>query len=273
MDLGLMGRTILITGGSGGIGRGLVIAFAREGANVVSADIDSGDKLIEEGIRQGLPGTILPIIANITTRDGVEELMELTNKRFGPVGVLVNNAGGTAKLAHLEDLDDETRHWNIAINVDGMINCTLAAGTDMLAHGKGSIINISSLGALSGTAAHMNAHYAGAKGFVNSFGKAVATEWGNRGVRVNTIAPGLIVPHSSAHVQGAGSWWNRLTAQGRPEDYADTSDSKFFRQSGAVIPRVGRPEDVAYLALFLASDVSSYVTGQIISVSGGSWMP
>jgi NAD(P)-dependent dehydrogenase (short-subunit alcohol dehydrogenase family) len=143
----------------------------------------------------------------------------------------------------------------------------------MLARGKGSIVNISSNASLTGVAAQTNVHYGAAKGFVNSFSKGVAFEWGPRGVRVNTIAPGLIVPHSSKHVQGPSSWWNRLTALGKPEDFAQTNDADIFRNSGNVIPRVGRPEDIATLACFLASDVSGYVTGQIISVSGGGWMP
>jgi NAD(P)-dependent dehydrogenase (short-subunit alcohol dehydrogenase family) len=276
MDLGLAGKTAVITGGSGGIGRGLVLEFAREGANVVSVDLDSGDHLVAEAKRQGLAGTIVPMRADITGRDNVKALLAQILEQFGHVDILVNNAGGGAKLGPIEDLEEETRLWNAAINMDGMLHCTLVFGKAMLARGKGAIVNISSNASVSAQAASMNVHYGAAKGFVNSFSKGVAFEWAGRGVRVNTIAPGWIVPHSSEHVQGPGSWWNKpaLKELGRPEDYEDRLDSGELEKKGSIpIPRVGRPEDIAYLALFLASDVSSYLTGQLISVSGGAYMP
>jgi len=276
MDLGLAGRTAVITGGSGGIGRGLVLEFAREGANVVSVDQDSGDHLVAEAKRQGLAGTIFPLRADITRRDNVVALLARIREQFGHVDILVNNAGGGAKLGPIEDLDEETRLWNAAINMDALLHCTLVFGKDMLDQGKGSVVNISSNASLSAQAASMNVHYGAAKGFVNSFSKGVAFEWAGRGVRVNTIAPGWIVPHSSEHVQGPGSWWNKpaLKELGKPEDYEDRLDSGELERKGSIpIPRVGRPEDIAYLALFLASDVSSYLTGQLISVSGGAYMP
>jgi NAD(P)-dependent dehydrogenase (short-subunit alcohol dehydrogenase family) len=275
MELGLAGKTVLITGGSGGIGRGLVLEFAREGANVVSVDLDPGDHLAEEAKKQGLPGSIFPIRGDIVTRAGVDQIVDAAHKRFGRIGVLVNNAGGSRTVGPVEKLDDETRRWNIAVNIDGMINCTLAAGEDMLAQGEGSIVNISSNASLSGRSAMNNIHYGGTKGFVNSFSKGLAHEWGERGVRINTIAPGLIVPHKGDHVRGPGSWWNKpaLKGLGKPEDYRDDGNADIFVRSGAVLPRVGRPEDIAYLALFLASSRSSYLTGQLLSVSGGGHMP
>jgi NAD(P)-dependent dehydrogenase (short-subunit alcohol dehydrogenase family) len=275
MDLGLAGKTVMITGGSGGIGRGIALEFAREAANVVSVDVDSGEHLAAERDKQGLPGAIFPLHGDISTRASVDKILEAAHRRFGPIDVLVNNAGGSATVGPVEKLDDETRRWNIAVNIDGMINCCLAAGADMLARGAGSIINISSNASVSGRAALNGLHYAGTKGFVNSFGRGLAWEWADRGVRVNTIAPGLIVPHRNEHVRGAMSWWNKPTLQGvgKPEDFADGAAADFFTRSGAVLPRVGRPEDIAYLTLFFASHVSSYLTGQLISVSGGGYMP
>jgi NAD(P)-dependent dehydrogenase (short-subunit alcohol dehydrogenase family) len=276
MDLKLSGKTVVITGGSGGIGRGLVLEFAREGANVVSVDQDPGDQLIEAARAQSLAGTVFAVQADITQRSGVAAMIAAVHQRFGPIDVLVNNAGGGPKLAPAEAMDEEASRWISAINMDAVVNCTLAVGEDMLARGKGSIINISSNASLSGQAAVMNVHYGAAKGFVNSFGKGLAWEWGPRGVRINTIAPGWIVPHSGEHVQGPGSWWNKpaLKELGRPEDYDDRLASGELEKKGGIpIARVGRPEDIAYLAIFLASDVSSYITGQIVSVSGGAYMP
>jgi NAD(P)-dependent dehydrogenase (short-subunit alcohol dehydrogenase family) len=276
MELGLIGKTVVVTGGSGGIGRGLVLEFAREGANVASVDQDSGDHLVAAARDQGLRGTIFPVQADVTSRSSVDEAVATVENQLGPIDVLVNNAGGGVKLAPIEDLDDTTRDWTAAVNMDGVVNCTLAIGKGMLARGKGSIVNISSNASLSGQAAAMNVYYGGAKGFVNSFAKGVAWEWGSRGVRVNTISPGWIVPHSSEHVKGPGSWWNKpaLKALGRPEDFQDRLEEGELENNGAIpISRVGRPEDIAYLALFFASDVSGYITGQIVSVSGGAYMP
>jgi NAD(P)-dependent dehydrogenase (short-subunit alcohol dehydrogenase family) len=118
-------------------------------------------------------------------------------------------------------------------------------------------------------------HYGGMKGFVNSFSKSLAWEWAKQGVRVNNICPGWIVPEDQSH-PGPGSFWNRFgfETMGRPGEMKKSlEDGSLHNMSGLPIPRLGRPEDIASLALFLASDVSSYITGQLISVSGGAYMP
>jgi NAD(P)-dependent dehydrogenase (short-subunit alcohol dehydrogenase family) len=274
MDLQLAGKTTIVTGGSGGIGHRIVLEFAREGANVVSVDLDPGNHVVEAARKEGLPGTVYPLIADITKRASVDEMLDKVHQRFGPVEVLVNNAGGSKSPGPAEDVTDEIMRWNTALNIDGVINCTLAAAKDMLARRKGSIVNISTNASLVGRAAIEHVHYAGVKGFVNSFGKGLAAEWAGRGIRINTIAPGTMVPHSSADVPGPGSWWNRPDAAklGKPEDYAKGYDERMLYLTGVLIPRVGRPEDIAYAALFLASDRASYLTGQLLSVSGGGWM-
>jgi NAD(P)-dependent dehydrogenase (short-subunit alcohol dehydrogenase family) len=107
---------------------------------------------------------------------------------------------------------------------------------------------------------------------VNSLGKTLASEWGPKGVRVNTIAPGWIVPHHNEDI-AAGSFWNRLEF-GTPEGMQQALEQgQLPNMSSMPIRRLGRPEDIANLALFLASDVSSYITGQLISVSGGVYIP
>ena len=126
---------------------------------------------------------------------------------------------------------------------------------------------------LLGEAAHNIVHYGAAKGFVNSFTKSLAWEWGPKGVRVNTIAPGWIVPHRNEDI-AAGSFWNRLEFVGTPEGMQAALEAGTLpNMSHLPIKRLGRPEDIANLALFLASDVSGYITGQLISVSGGVYMP
>jgi NAD(P)-dependent dehydrogenase (short-subunit alcohol dehydrogenase family) len=123
MDLGLKGKTAIVTGGSGGIGRGLVLEFAREGCNVVSADIDPGEHLAEEAARQSLSGRIMPVVADITSRAGADAVVAAAHQAFGPVDVLVNNDGGATVPTEFENLTEKDRRWEIAINCDGTVNC------------------------------------------------------------------------------------------------------------------------------------------------------
>jgi NAD(P)-dependent dehydrogenase (short-subunit alcohol dehydrogenase family) len=202
-------------------------------------------------------------------------MLERTHAAFGPVDVLVNNAGGVSKPTNFEDFDVESRRWEIALNVDGVVNCCQAVAGDMLARASGSIVNISSNSSLLGEAAANIVHYGGVKGFVNSFSKALAWEWAKKGVRVNNICPGWIVPRNEEEV-GSGSFWNRFGFEqlGKPDAMQDAMEKgTLYNMSGLPIPRLGRPEDIAHLALFLASDLSGYITGQLISVSGGAYMP
>lgn len=274
MELGLEGKTVVVTGGSGGIGHGLVVEFAREGANVISAsrDVATGEKLAKRAKEQGCRGNILPVATDVTDRTSVDAMVKVAHSRFGQVDVLVNNAGGVKSNYNFEDLDDETRRWEIALNIDGVVNCTLAVAHDMLSRKTGSVINISSNSSLLGEAAQSIVHYGAVKGFVNSFTKLLAHEWGPKGVRVNTIAPGWIVPHKDDDI-GEGSFWRRLEL-GTPEGMQHSLENgTLFNMSSLPIKRLGRPEDMADLTMFLASERSSYITGQLISVSGGVYMP
>lgn len=277
MDLGLKGKTAFITGGSGGIGRGLVLEFAREGVNVISASRDkaTGEALAEEAIKQGLPGRILAVSTDVTDRASVDAAVALAHEEFGLIDVLVNNAGGVAHPSAFEKFDEEARRWEIALNVDGVVNCCQAVAEDMLSRKTGSVINISSNSSLLGEAAADIVHYGGVKGFVNSFSKGLAWEWARKGVRVNNICPGWIVPHNADEV-GSGSFWNRFgfDTMGKPEDMEKAmEDGTLYNMSSLPMPRLGRPEDIAWLSLFLASERSGYITGQLISVSGGAYMP
>lgn len=274
MELGLEGKTVMITGGSGGIGHGLLIEFAREGANVISAsrDVATGERIAARAREAGLKGTILPVATDVTKRESVDAMVAIAREKFGPINILVNNAGGVGRTCEFTELDEETRRWEIALNIDGVVNCTQAVAADMLSQGNGSVINISSNSSLLGEAAQNIVHYGAVKGFVNSFTKLLAYEWGPKGVRVNTIAPGWIVPHKNEEI-AAGSFWNRLE-MGTPEGMQQAlEDGTLFNMSSLPIKRLGRPEDIAYLTMFLGSDASSYITGQLLSVSGGVYMP
>jgi NAD(P)-dependent dehydrogenase (short-subunit alcohol dehydrogenase family) len=277
MDLELQGKTAIITGGSGGIGRGLVLEFAREGVNVISAsrDLATGEQLAAQARDESLPGRVMAVATDVTDRASVDEAVARAHEAFGPVDILVNNAGGVAHPSEFEALDAEARRWEIALNVDGVVNCCQAVARDMLSRGSGSIINISSNSSLLGEAAASIVHYGGVKGFVNSFSKGLAWEWADKGIRVNNICPGWIVPHRAEDV-GEGSFWRRFgfDTMGRPDEMEQAlTDGTLYNMSSLPIPRLGRPEDIAWLSLFLASERSGYITGQLISVSGGAYMP
>lgn len=276
MDLGLKGKTAIITGGSGGIGQGMVLAFAKEGINVVSAsrDVTSGKKLETQAKEAGYEGKVLAVGTDVTDRASVDAMIARCHEAFGPVDILINNAGGASRPADFENLDTDARTFEIKLNIDGVVNCCQAVADDMLSRGTGSIVNISSNSSLLGEAAALLVHYGGVKGFVNSFSKSLAWEWAKKGVRVNNICPGWIVPESEEAI-GEGSFWRKFgfDMMGTPDQMSQAmEEGTLFNMSGLPIPRLGRPEDIANCAMFLSSDCAGYITGQMISVSGGAFM-
>jgi NAD(P)-dependent dehydrogenase (short-subunit alcohol dehydrogenase family) len=276
MDLGLAGKTVIVTGGSGGIGRGLVLGFAEEGAHVVIAtrDAQKGQEVADAA--DGLPGTATVLTTDVTDRENVDRTAAATLDRFGAIDVLVNNAGGVAHPHETLEKPDDQWEWELDLNVWGVVHTTRRIGAHMLERGQGSIVNITSNSALLGEAASHVAHYGGTKGYVMSFSKALAYEWGPRGVRVNCVSPGWIVPWQADHV-GEGSFWRKYGYEmfGTPEQMAAAAESgeALFNVESQPLRRIGRPEDVANLTLFLASERAAHLTGQLVSVSGGAYMP
>jgi NAD(P)-dependent dehydrogenase (short-subunit alcohol dehydrogenase family) len=276
MDLGLQGKTAIITGGSGVIGQGLVLGFAREGVNVISAsrDLVKGKELAQRAQAEGLPGKVEPVKTDITNRASIKEMIARCHQAFGPVDILVNNAGGARTPMPFDQLDDETFEWELALNVKGVVYSCQAVAPDMLSRNSGVIVNISSNAALLAEASNNLINYGSSKGYVNAFTKGLAGEWASRGIRVNSICPGWIVPEK-ADEAGEGSLWRRFAfdIMGSPDEMQQAMEKgTLYNMSNLPIKRLGRPKDIANLALFFASDVSGYVTGQMISVSGGAWM-
>lgn len=276
MDLRLTHKSTIITGGSGGIGRGLVLGFAEEGANVVVATRDAAKGQEVADAAKDLPGEVLVIPTDVTREDAVESMTEQAEKTFGPIDVLVNNAGGVFHPRPFLEKPREEAEWEVNLNIWGVWNCTRAAGRSMVAREQGSIVNITSNSALAAEAADQVSTYGGTKGFVMSFSKGLAYEWGPKNVRINCIAPGWIVPHKQEHV-GEGSFWRKYGYElfGTPEQMASAAEAgeANFNVSSQPIRRIGRPEDIADLALYFASERSAHLTGQLVSVSGGAWMP
>lgn len=275
MNLGLTGRSVIITGASGGIGRGLVLGFAAEGANVIVATRDKQQGLKVVAAAQDLPGAAMLIQTDVTCWESVCAAVAETKRRFGTVDVLVNNAGGVYHPQPFLEAPPEAIEWEVDLNVRGVIHCTRAVAPHMMEQGRGSIVNITSNSALLGEAAQQVTNYAGTKGYVMSLSKALAYEWGPLGIRVNCVAPGWIVPWEEDHT-GEGSFWNKFGYRlfGTPEEMARQAASGTLPSvQSQPIRRIGRPEDIAGLVVFLASDRASLITGQLVSVSGGAYMP
>ena len=225
MDLGLSGKSTIITGGSVVIGRGLVHGFAEEGANVVIATRDGQKGQEVADAAQDLPGEVIVVPTDVTKLDAVEEMVSQAESAFGPIDVLVNNAGGVSTHALPRQVDRGRRVGGEPEHL-GRPSLYPRRGRKMVERGTGSIINITSNSALVPEAANQVAMYGGTKGFVMSFSKGLAYEWGPLGVRVNCVAPGWIVPHQEDHV-GEGSFWRKYGYEffGTPEQMASAAES------------------------------------------------
>ncbi len=242
----LKDQNALITGGSRGIGRAIVEAFAAEGAKVAivyRGSREAADTLAASINDRG--GKALALQADVADAASVNGCVECVEKELGPIGILVNNAGV------IEDdlfVRMKPEAWNkvIQTNLGGVFNFCHAVAFGMMQRRAGRIINVSSV-----AADHVNmgqTNYSASKGAINSFTRALAVELAKRGVTVNAIAPGFIATDMSAPV--------RNKAGDRIAKYIP-------------MRRIGSPEDIARVAVFLASADSSYITGQVLTVDGG----
>lgn len=272
MDLGLKDKVVIITGATGGIGRIMLEAFAAEGAIAICAsrNVAVGREIAEAANKKGFPGKIIAIACDITDRDSVNKMVEEVHKSAGIVSVLVNNAGGASSAGDFSDLTDEARLSDVALNITGATFCIQALAAD-LAETHGSIVNISSSAAYNGTPGFV--HYGAVKGYMNALTRALAVEWGPKGIRVNNVVPGLTVPHSS-DATSPSSFWNRFgDVFGTPEGLqAGLEADALPFMSEFALKRLGRPEDITNAVVFLSSQAASYITGQTLHVSGGSVM-
>ncbi len=265
MDLGLRGRTVIVTGGSSNIGRGILLAFAAEGSNIVNADIDveQGRKAVDQANSTG--GHAILVETDVTDWDSAQAMVKTTLDRFGRIDVLVNNAGGTTGMARFINKEREEWAREIDLNYWSVINCTRAVVDNMIERRYGRIVNISSNGGINGQAAISTAVYGGLKGGVMALSRALAWEFGEYGITVNCASPGWIVPHSRDDT-GRDSFWNKFGY-----DYFTPEKLEGYTRSWPV-RRLGRPEDIAYTVLFFASEHAGFLTGQTVSVSGGGGM-
>ena len=242
----LENKTVLITGASRGIGKGIATVFAEHGANVVftySSSLDAANALEIE--LQALGVQAKGYQSNAADFEQAQELVENVLGDFSTIDVLINNAGIT-KDNLLMRISEEDFDKVIEVNLKSVFNLTKAVQRTMLKQRYGSIINMSSVVGLKGNAGQSN--YAASKAGIIGFSKSVALELGSRNIRCNVIAPGFIETEMTAKLseEVVAGW-----------------------RAGIPLKRGGTPNDVANACVFLASDLSSYITGQVINVDGG----
>lgn len=249
------GKTVIVTGSSGGIGRVIALRFARDGWNVVvnGRNPERAESVAREVAAAG--GKAVAVAADLTRENEAEHLVDAAVAAWGRVDVLVNNAGAVAPKRPLEEITGEEWDRVLAANLKTVFFGSRAAASRMRPQGSGRIINISSqagraLSILAGP------HYAAAKAGIIALTKYLAHELAPEGIRVNAVAPGVVECG-----EDFTRIWEGFSAERRERVIAD-------------IParRLGRPEDVAEAVLFLASEGSDYFVGATLDLNGGRWM-
>lgn len=246
----LANRTAIVTGAGQGIGRAVAKGLAEQGASVVIAELngENGDRVAKDIKAAG--GAALAVQTDVSKEESVEAMVKEAQRAFKEVHILVNNA---ALFPASSVAEMKLSEWEqvIRTNLTGTFFCSRAVMPGMKEKGAGRIINFTSGRALQGS--KHGAHYAASKGGIIGFSKSLALELAPYGITVNSICPGAIdTPQPKAHVK---------------------DEAEFYAKAKKIpLGRVGQPEDLVGAVLFLASDWSSYVTGQMIVVNGGSIM-
>ncbi len=244
----LKDKVALVTGGARGIGREIALLFAKEGADIAICDVNAEalagtQKEIEALGRKAFTGTV-----DVTKASEADDFTQKSLDKFGKIDILINNAGITRDglLVRMSETD-----WDLvmAVNLKGAFNFTKAVAKVMMKQRDGRIVNMASIIGIMGNAGQAN--YAASKGGLIAFTKTVAKELASRNVRANAIAPGFIQTDMTAKLS----------------DNVKSEMLKFVP-----LGKLGTVQDVANLALFLASDESSYITGQVVQVDGGMVM-
>jgi len=249
----LQGKVSIITGAGTGLGKGMALIFAREGSSVVIAEVqqESGQEVAQQIKKEG--GKALFLRTDITQASEVERMVEETLKTYGRIDVLINNAGINPSRTPVHETSEEAWDATLAVNLKGAYLCSKYVLPVMMKQRAGSIINISSIVGAMGCSDR--AAYAASKGGIIGLGRSMAVDYAPYGIRVNTLNPGFV------ETELTRIYFNKLREQ---------DPQKLERIIGHhPLGRLGKPEDVAYAALFLASDESPWITGLDMGVDGG----
>ena len=245
----LQDRTVIVTGAATGIGQAFALASCAHGANVVVADIGPADETVQ--LVQQAGGQALYVQTDVSNAASVDQMAQQAVDRFGRIDGLINNAAyfREVKLTEFEQIDPVVWDRIFAVNVKGVWHCCKAVMPAMRRQGSGAILNIASVVAVAGQPGYL--HYVASKGAVLSMTKGLAKEVGKHGVRVNCIAPGFVITDAT---------------RDRPVEWQQS-----FLKARA-IGREQRPDDLVGTAVYLLSDLASFVSGQTIVVDGGHIM-
>jgi NAD(P)-dependent dehydrogenase (short-subunit alcohol dehydrogenase family) len=244
----LKNKVAVITGAASGIGRAMTLRFADEGARIVAADLNEAGN--EETVRlvQAKGVEAFGVTTNVGSSSAVAELFAQLDGRGWPIDVLVSNAGNSGKMAPVQETSDQQWDAIVDVHLNGTFYCTREAIKRMLPRKQGSIINLGSVAGLRGMPG--GAAYTAAKAGIIGFTKGVALEIARFNIRVNCIAPG---------------WIETPILDSLPDKWRDNL------VSNTPLGRLGQPEEIASVALFLACEESGFITGQTISPNGGMY--
>ncbi len=247
--MSLKGKAGIVTGASRGLGKGIAIGLAQAGADlaITSRELKKIEKVDEEIKSWGRK--VLPLQIDVARKEDIDRMVEKTLEKFGKIDFLFNSAGRITRVPP-EDFSEEDWDEEIKVNLKGTFLCCQAVGRVMIKQKRGKIINISSIASFIG-GKNISA-YVASKGGVSQLTKSLASDWAKYNIRVNAIGPGYFTTDLTESLR---------------------KDPKRFSAINARIPlgRWGEPEDLAGIAVFLASDASDYITGQTIFVDGG-WL-
>lgn len=245
----LAGKIAVVTGSASGIGRAIALEAAREGANVVVADLnlDGAGKVAEEV--KALGRESLAVKVDVSRSQEVNGMAKLALERFGRIDVLANNAGGSARerASLFHKSSEEVWDYVLGINLKGVLNCSRAVINHMMERKTGVIVNTASIAGIVGSPGR--ADYSAAKGGIIAFTKSLAKEAASYGVRVVAVSPGVIETPMFNHI---------------PKEHLEE-----LRRSAPPVGRLGKPEDIARMVVFLASDDAGFITGHNFIVDGG----
>jgi len=246
----LQNKVAVVTGAASGMGKAIAILYAKEGAKVVVSDInlDAAKQTVEEIKTNG--GEAIAVLANVAKEEDIQNLIDTAVSQYDTLDILVNNAGIMDNFEPAGDIEDEKWERIFAINTTSVMRATRKALTIFLEKQSGVIINVASAGGLQG--ARAGAAYTASKHAVVGFTKNTGYMYATKGIRCNAIAPGGVETNISSSMTGVNQFGMERIQPGL-----------------AINPRVGKPEDIANIALFLASDDSSFVNGTVITGDAG----
>ncbi len=263
MELGLKGKTVIVTGGGSNIGRAIVHAFAEEDSNIIIAELapEQGQRVASEVAAINSGSRVLVVPTDVTQAESVDAMVGQATREFGRVDVLVNNVGWTIDRLFV---DKPRAEWEkeVQVNLWGAINCIHAVVPGMVEQRGGSIVCISSDAGRIGE--YREAVYSACKAGIIALSKSIARETGRHGLRLNVVCPGVTVPPQEETISDE-SMWHQMR-----DIFTDEVRERV--QRNYALRRLGTAREVANAVVFLASDAASFITGQTLSVSGGYTM-